>query len=183
MLKNWACMGMGTGPEGSILVTDNDIIEISNLNRQFLYRAWNVQHSKSETSAKAAVAMNPAMKIKAYTTKVCTETEDVFNDAFWSGLDGVCNALDNIHARLYVDSKCVFFGKSLLESGTLGTKGNTQVMVPHLSQTYGETSDPEPKVGQSVLFFLNKSFKTAFFCCCCSLGNCEMFASFFSVQH
>lgn len=77
---------------------------------------------------------------------MCTETEDVFNDAFWSGLDGVCNALDNIHARLYVDSKCVFFGKSLLESGTLGTKGNTQVMVPHVSQTYGETSDPEPKV-------------------------------------
>ncbi len=145
MLKNWACMGMGTGPRGSILVTDNDIIEISNLNRQFLYRAWDVQHSKSETSAKAAAVMNPAMKIKAYTTKVCTETEDVFNDEFWTGLDGVCNALDNIHARLYVDSKCVFFGKSLLESGTLGTKGNTQVMVPGVSQTYGETSDPEPK--------------------------------------
>ena len=65
MLKNWACMGLGTGPQGSILVTDNDIIEISNLNRQFLYRAWDVQHSKSETSAKAAVVMNPAMKIKA----------------------------------------------------------------------------------------------------------------------
>lgn len=39
--------------------------------------------------------------------------------------------------------QCVFFGKSLLESGTLGTKGNTQVMVPGLTQTYGETSDPE----------------------------------------
>jgi ubiquitin-activating enzyme E1 len=64
MLKNWACMGMGTGPKGSLLVTDNDIIEISNLNRQFLYRAWDVQHSKSETSAKAALVMNPAMKIK-----------------------------------------------------------------------------------------------------------------------
>lgn len=37
------------------------------------------------------------------------------------------NALDNVEARLYVDSKCVNFAKPLLESGTLGTKGNTQV--------------------------------------------------------
>lgn len=145
MLKNWAVTGLGCGPNGQIIVTDNDIIEISNLNRQFLYRAWDVSHAKSETSAKAAAVMNPAMKIKAFTTKVCPETEDVFNDGFWEQLDGVCNALDNIHARLYVDSKCTFFGKSLLESGTLGTKGNTQVMVPHVTQTYGETSDPEPK--------------------------------------
>jgi len=145
MLKNWACMGMGCGPKGHVTVTDNDIIEISNLNRQFLYRSWDVSHSKSETASKAVIGMNGAMKIKAFTTKVCPETEDVFDDNFWSSMDGVCNALDNIHARLYVDSKCVFFGKSLLESGTLGTKGNTQVMVPHVSQTYGETRDPEPK--------------------------------------
>ena len=59
--------------------------------------------------------------------QVCPDTEDIFNDEFWTSLDGVCNALDNIHARLYVDGKCAFFGKSLLESGTLGTKGNTQV--------------------------------------------------------
>lgn len=89
--------------------------------------------------------MNPDMRIKAYTTKVCPETEDVFSEDFWTSVDGVCNALDNIHARLYVDAKCAFYGKSLLESGTLGTKGNTQVMVPHVTQTYGETTDPEPK--------------------------------------
>ena len=42
-------------------------------------------------------------------------------------------------------SRCVYYGKSLLESGTLGTKGNTQVVVPHLTQSYGETKDPEPE--------------------------------------
>lgn len=39
----------------------------------------------------------------------------------------VVNALDNVNARLYVDSRCVYFGKPLLESGTLGPKCNTQV--------------------------------------------------------
>lgn len=55
------------------------------------------------------------------------ETETFFDEDFWESLDCVVNALDNVEARLYVDSKCVDFARPLLESGTLGTKGNTQV--------------------------------------------------------
>lgn len=52
------------------------------------------------------------------------------------------NALDNVQARLYVDSRCVWFAKPLLESGTLGTKANVQVVLPHLTQSYGDSQDP-----------------------------------------
>ena len=41
LLKNWAMMGVGV--EGKVIVTDMDIIEKSNLNRQFLFRPWDVQ--------------------------------------------------------------------------------------------------------------------------------------------
>ena len=61
------------------------------------------------------------------------------------GIDGVTNALDNIEARLYMDQRCVFYRKPLLESGTLGTKGNTQMVVPHLTENYGATRDPPEK--------------------------------------
>ena len=33
-------------------------------------------------------------------------------------------------ARLYLDQRCLFYQKPMLESGTLGTKGHTQVVVP-----------------------------------------------------
>jgi len=69
--------------------------------------------------------MNPALNVRSLTEFVDVATEEVFNDKFWEGLDFVTNAVDNIKARLYVDQKCVWYEKPLLESGTLGTKANS----------------------------------------------------------
>jgi len=156
ILKNWAMMGLGT--QGVIHVTDMDIIEKSNLNRQFLFRNADIEKLKSETAARAVLKMNPQMKIKPYSLRVGVETENVFNDGFFEELSGVCNALDNVEARLYMDSRCVFYGRSLLESGTLGTKGNTQVVVPHLTESYASSRDPpEASIPQCTLHhFPNK---------------------------
>jgi ubiquitin-activating enzyme E1 len=145
ILKNWALMGVGAGPGGMVTVTDMDRIERSNLSRQFLFRAGDVKKPKSSTAVLAAARMNPALRGRAFEVKAGPETEGLFNDAFWKGLSGACNALDNGPARLYVDSRCVRFNKPLLESGTLGTFGSTQVVVPGLTEHYGATVDPPEK--------------------------------------
>ena len=44
-----------------------------------------------------------------------------------------------------MDQRCVFYEKPLLESGTLGTKGNVQVIVPHLTESYASSQDPPEK--------------------------------------
>ncbi|KAF2162515.1 hypothetical protein M409DRAFT_27139 [Zasmidium cellare ATCC 36951] len=144
MLKNWAMIGLGTGPNGRITVTDNDQIEKSNLNRQFLFRSKDVGKLKSESAATAVQAMNPDLKGKIQMMKdlVAQSTEHVFNEDFWESLDGVTNALDNVDARTYVDRRCVFFHKPLLDSGTLGTKGNTQVVLPRQTESYSSSQDP-----------------------------------------
>jgi len=144
MLKNWALMGLGTGPNGKVSVTDMDQIEKSNLNRQFLFRPTDVGKLKSECAATAVQAMNPDLlgKINTMRDRVGQDTEHVFNEDFWQELDGVTNALDNVEARTYVDRRCVFFLKPLLESGTLGTKGNTQVILPKVTESYSSSQDP-----------------------------------------
>ncbi|EXJ78601.1 ubiquitin-activating enzyme E1 1 [Capronia coronata CBS 617.96] len=144
MLKNYAMIGLGTGPNGHITVTDNDSIEKSNLNRQFLFRSKDVGKQKSEVAAAAVQAMNPDLKgkITPMTDRIGPDSEDIFNEEFWNGLDVVTNALDNVEARTYVDRRCVFFMKPLLESGTLGTKGNTQVILPRLTESYSSSQDP-----------------------------------------
>ncbi|GMG55613.1 unnamed protein product [Ambrosiozyma monospora] len=147
MLKNWAMMGLGSGPSGKIYITDNDTIEKSNLNRQFLFRSKDVGKNKSEVAAKAVSVMNPDLtgKIEFSVDKVGAETEHIFDNKFWENLDFVTNALDNVEARSYVDRRCVFFKKPLLESGTLGTKGNTQVVIPRLTESYSSSRDPPEK--------------------------------------
>ncbi|RKP05031.1 ubiquitin-activating emzyme E1 [Thamnocephalis sphaerospora] len=147
MLKNWAMMGLGTGEQGRIYVTDMDTIEKSNLNRQFLFRPADVGKLKSECAGAAVTRMNPdlAGHIVAHQNCIDEKTEDIYGDEFFDGLDGVTNALDNVKTRKYMDRRCVYFRKPLLESGTLGTKGNTQVVIPFLTESYSSSQDPPEK--------------------------------------
>ncbi|KAG2690956.1 hypothetical protein I3760_09G214400 [Carya illinoinensis] len=144
-LKNLALMGVSCGKQGKLTITDDDVIEKSNLSRQFLFRDWNIGQAKSTVAASAAALINPSLNIEALQNRAGPETENVFNDEFWENLSVVVNALDNVNARLYIDQRCLYFQKPLLESGTLGAKCNTQMVIPHLTENYGASRDPPEK--------------------------------------
>ncbi|KAG5220390.1 Ubiquitin-activating enzyme [Salix suchowensis] len=112
MLKNWSMMGLASGPNGIIHVTDLDTIEKSNLNRQFLFRAKDLGKFKAEVAAAAVADMNPDLdgKILARQDPVGNETEDIYSTEFFSSIDGVTNALDNIKAlnrTIYGSTLCI----------------------------------------------------------------------------
>ena len=134
--KNFALNSICAGPSGKLVVTDADRIELSNLTRQFLFREHNVGQPKSKAAAAMAKLMNSQFNANSLEMYVGPKTEDTFNDEFWLGLDGVCNALDNMEARLYVDKMCVKYEKTLLESGTMGTNGNVDTICPFKTRTY-----------------------------------------------
>ncbi|XP_057309540.1 ubiquitin-like modifier-activating enzyme 6 isoform X2 [Hydractinia symbiolongicarpus] len=143
MLKNYALLGVSIDPDGLITITDNDLIEKSNLNRQFLFRPWHIQATKSVTAAEATKEINPDLHILAHQNKVSSATqEEVYNDAFFEKQDIIVNALDNIEARRYVDGRCVANKRSLLETGTMGPKGHVQVIVPYVTESYSNQRDP-----------------------------------------
>uniref|UniRef100_A0A8C6UVF3 E1 ubiquitin-activating enzyme n=1 Tax=Neogobius melanostomus TaxID=47308 RepID=A0A8C6UVF3_9GOBI len=145
LLKNFALIGLGAGEEGHVTVTDMDYIERSNLNRQFLFRSHDIGKPKSEVAARAVKAMNPEMNITAHQNRLASESEQVYDYHFFSGLDGAAAALDNVEARAYLDSRCVEHKKPMLEGGTLGSKGHTLVVVPHLTESYGPAKSSSKK--------------------------------------
>lgn len=155
LLKNFANLGLGT--KGEIVITDNDLIEKSNLNRQFLFRSSHVQKAKSLTASNAILDINADMNIISYQHKVCSETENtIFNDEFFNRMDVHVNALDNLESRRYMDGRCVTNQKPLLDSGTMSTKGHVQVIVPFLTESY--TSQVDPVDTESIPYCTLRSF-------------------------
>ncbi|XP_049268861.1 ubiquitin-activating enzyme E1 Y-like [Rhipicephalus sanguineus] len=46
---------------------------------------------------------------------------------------------------MYMDKRCMCYRKPLLESGTMGTKGNVQAVKPDLIESYSSSHDPPEK--------------------------------------
>ncbi|OII72057.1 ubiquitin-activating enzyme [Cryptosporidium ubiquitum] len=141
-LKSMALLGVGCGPNGTVTITDMDNIEVSNLNRQFLFRQEHVGSPKSAIAAQVIRTINKDINIVSLQTRVGTETEDIFDDLFWNKTDFVINALDNVPSRMYINDRCLWYEKPLLESGTLGTKANSETYLPHKTQSYSDNRDP-----------------------------------------
>lgn len=138
LLKNLAWLNVHT-----IHVTDPDTIEKSNLSRQFLFRSDDIGKLKSQVATKKILESKDNIIMKYYSEKVDWNNK-IFTDQILSDdeLTGVFNALDNITARKFMDEQCFNYDKPLFESGTLGTKGNTQPIIPYLTETYSNSNDP-----------------------------------------
>ena len=146
-LKIFALMGISTNKDSKTIITDNDLIEISNLNRQFLFHKKDIRKPKAKIAAEQAKLMNNEFKIKDLELLVNDENEEYFNENFWKKQDFILTAVDNKEARKYVDMQCTKYSKTLIDAGTLGTGGNSQVFVPFKTLCYNDLKDiPEPSI-------------------------------------
>ncbi|CAF3810848.1 unnamed protein product [Rotaria socialis] len=175
LLKLFALLGVGRS--GQITITDHDHIEKSNLNRQFLFHKQHLNQPKSIVAAQSARDMNKELNIQSYTLKVGVGSNDLCSDAFIGGQTIIVNALDNIEARRYMDSRCITNKKPLVESGTMGSKGHTFVVVPYKSESYSNQNDP---IDKDVPYCNVKSFPANIEHC--TIWAREKFESTFSMK-
>ena len=139
-LKNFAMMGFCTAKNSKFVVTDNDNIEISNLSRQFLFNKNNVGKSKSIIAAKTVQEMNPNFCVEGMQSKVCPETEKIFNEQFWEKQSFIIYAVDSTEARKYIDNNVILYHKIGIDSGTEGTQAQSNIFIPYKTITYNDTS-------------------------------------------
>lgn len=135
---SWAIpTGADLGARFTHLVqVDMDTIEISNLNRQFLFRKRHVGKSKAETAAEAVRSFCPEAEIVTLQNNV---KESMFDMAFMKSFDIVLNGLDNDEARRHVNRLCLAADMPLVESGTTGYKGQV-----HSGPLCGTAGEAEP---------------------------------------
>ena len=81
-LKTFFLMGIVTNKDNVVTITDNDNIEISNLNRQFLFKKKNQGDSKSITAANEFKNISNNFNCIVLDKKVGLETENIFDETF-----------------------------------------------------------------------------------------------------
>eukprot|EP00933_Yihiella_yeosuensis_P059830 TRINITY_DN6153_c4_g1_i1.p1 TRINITY_DN6153_c4_g1~~TRINITY_DN6153_c4_g1_i1.p1 ORF type:complete len:591 (-),score=170.08 TRINITY_DN6153_c4_g1_i1:300-2072(-) len=138
LLKNLVLTGFV-----NIEVVDLDTIDVSNLNRQFLFRRQHVDRSKSQVASEAAMQFRPDAKIVSHHGNV---KEPAFGVEFVSKFDVVVNALDNLEARRHVNRLCLAAEKPLLEAGSTGHLGQVTVIRKGHTECFECQAKPTQKV-------------------------------------
>uniref|UniRef100_A0A0C9S4A9 SUMO-activating enzyme subunit n=1 Tax=Wollemia nobilis TaxID=56998 RepID=A0A0C9S4A9_9CONI len=123
-------------------VIDMDTIEVSNLNRQFLFRKSHVGQSKAKVAREAILKFRPDMNIVAYHANVKDPDFDV---DFLKNFNVVLNGLDNLDARRHVNRLCLAAEVPLVESGTTGYLGQVTVHCKGHTECYECQPKPAPK--------------------------------------
>ncbi|KIV90271.1 hypothetical protein B0A52_03704 [Exophiala mesophila] len=131
ILKNLALSGFK-----DIHVIDMDTIDVSNLNRQFLFRQSDVGKSKAEVAAAFVENRVPGVKITPYNGKIQDKDEE-----YYMQFKLVICGLDSIEARRWINATLVDMVdmdnpeslKPLIDGGTEGFKGQARVILPSLT--------------------------------------------------
>ncbi|EWM25223.1 sumo-activating enzyme subunit 2 [Nannochloropsis gaditana] len=124
LLKNLVLTGFE-----KIEVIDLDTIDVSNLNRQFLFRAEHVGQPKAVVAKEVVLSLNPraAKTLVAHHANV---KDPQFNMEYFKQFTLVLNALDNIDARRHVNRMCLATGKAMIDAGTTGYVGQVNKVYP-----------------------------------------------------
>ncbi|NXI17266.1 SAE2 enzyme, partial [Irena cyanogastra] len=121
---------------------DLDTIDVSNLNRQFLFQKKHVGRSKSQVAKESVLQFCPEANIIAYHDSIMNPD---YNVEFFRQFTLVMNALDNRAARNHVNRMCLAADIPLIESGTAGYLGQVTVIKKGVTECYECQPKPTQK--------------------------------------
>ncbi|GFS90423.1 SUMO-activating enzyme subunit 2 [Nephila pilipes] len=128
LLKNLVLTGFE-----NLEVIDLDTIELSNLNRQFLFHKQHIGRSKAIVAKESVLKFNPKATITAYHDSI---TNNKYDANYFRQFSAVANALDNVAARSHVNRMCLAADVPLIESGTSGYLGQVTVYKKKLTECF-----------------------------------------------
>lgn len=154
ILKNKTIMVIGLGGVGghafealvrsgieNIIVIDNDIVDITNLNRQALARQNTIGIPKTEVAQKQAQNINPNCHIKKY--QIFLDETNIDN-IFQNKIDFVIDAIDTINTKKLIIKKCL--KENIPFVSVMGTGNKMHPELLEISEIRKTEYDPIAKI-------------------------------------
>ncbi len=124
---------------GTIGIVDNDVVDLSNLQRQILHNNERVGMPKTESAAMTLRALNPDVNVVEHRVRLdSSNVLDVFRD-----YDIIVDGCDNFPTRYLVNDACVMLGKTNVHGSIFQFEGQATVFQPGSGPCY-RCLFPEP---------------------------------------
>ena len=126
-------------------MVDDDVVELSNLQRQVIHTSERIGRPKVESAARAVAAVNPGIRLVAHHTRL--EAGNV--DALIGDYQVVADGSDNFATRFAINAACVDTGTALVSGAAIRMEGQLSVFLPQRADSpcyrclYSEGDEPD----------------------------------------
>ncbi|HET6307981.1 MAG TPA: ThiF family adenylyltransferase, partial [Rhodopila sp.] len=125
---------------GTIGVIDDDVVDLSNLQRQVAHTTDRVGVAKVVSAAQAALAINPDLKVETHQARLTAGNALHLVGRY----DIVCDGTDNFDTRFLVADACALAKRTLVSAAVLRFDGQLSVFKPHAGGPCYRCLYPEP---------------------------------------
>lgn len=117
---------------GEIGIMDDDSIDVTNLQRQIIYKTNSVGKSKVLEAKKMALALNPSIKINTITEKLDSSNAISLFEQY----DIMVDATDNLHTKYLINDACCVAKKPFVYGSIYRFEGQVSVFNYENGPTY-----------------------------------------------
>jgi adenylyltransferase/sulfurtransferase len=117
---------------GTLGIIDNDVVDLSNLQRQILHTHDRIGQPKTDSAKQTIQALNPDVRVVTYQEKLTSENiMDIIKD-----YDIVVDGCDNFPTRYLVNDACVMAKKPNVHGSIFQFEGQASVFYPGKGPCY-----------------------------------------------
>ena len=111
---------------GHLVLTDFDVVELSNLQRQIIHDSDDVDRNKVESARDAIIALNPGVQVTVL--PYALQEDDLEREI--RAADVVVDACDNFESRFEMNAACWRLGTPLVSAAAMRMEGQVSVFDP-----------------------------------------------------
>lgn len=126
---------------GTLVITDNDTVNISNINRQIIALHSTIDRPKTEVMKERVLDINPSAKVELHNCFYLPENHDDYNFAEY---DYVIDCVDTVAAKIDIILEAQRAGTPVISSMGTGNKLNPQLL--EISDIYKTSVCPLARV-------------------------------------